>query len=197
ELMVPQISSWREEIEALQRALRSDCLRSFEPASWGIALEFVIPRRMGRMDAVILIGDAIVGIEFKTNVHGSNGADQVEDYCLDLLHFHEPSHERAIYPIVVDVNGNRTLRRKSHLFTQLRPTTLTSPEGLAALVAEIARNHSCLQMAIESWNEGEYHPVPTIVEAAIGMFAEMQVADIAKADCDPINLTATLDVIQA
>jgi len=38
--------------------------------------------------------------------------------------------------------------------------------------------------------------VPTIVEAAIRMFAEMQVEDIAKAGCDPINLTATGETIR-
>src|SRR4051794_19349321 len=83
ELFVPQMTAWRQEVAYLQSAISSEQLSNSDLSHWGVALEFVIPRKMGRIDAVLLIGDAIVVLEFKTKTVDSGSADQVEDYCLD------------------------------------------------------------------------------------------------------------------
>ena len=197
ELMTAQFTAWREEIDSLKHAVESEDLASFDVHNWGIAMEFVIPRRMGRIDAVILAGDAVLALEFKTQTIDSSAADQIEDYCLDLLYFHETSHNRTIYPIVVGRTGNPTSERKSSPFRQLEPTKFVDVSELGQLIASVAARHRTgSQIPVHIWNSGQYRPVPTIVEAAIGMFAEMEVDDIAKADCDPINLTATVTTIR-
>ncbi len=197
ELIIAQIGAWRDEIEALKSAFNSEELARQDTSQWGIALEFVVPRRMGRIDTVLLIRDAIVALEFKTQVDTSTAADQVEDYCLDLLDFHQPSHGRVLYPVVVGVTKGPSGERKTSVFRQLRHTRFVRIAELAHFLSGIALKHgSGIQIPIQGWNEGEYHPVPTIVEAAMGMFAEMEVEDIAKADCDPINLSATVSTIR-
>jgi len=197
DLITTQITSWRAEIQALKQALGDSRLAAFRPEQWGLAIEFVVPRKMGRIDAVLLIGSALVVLEFKTENFGSSAGDQVEDYCLDLINFHKPSHGRIAYPVVVASTGIEPQPRRAQMFGELQPTTFVDSNRLANWLLSVAAKHvGEVQLSIAAWNAGEYRPVPTIVEAAIGMFAEMQVEDIAKAGCDPINLTATIDTIR-
>lgn len=196
ELFLAQVSSWRQQIVDLQNAFHSPLLRN-RCSNWGLALEFVIPRKMGRIDAAVLIGNAIAVLEFKTVAVESSAADQVEDYCLDLLHFHSASHGKSLYPIVVGDRLAKLPRNREVGFGSLRPTIFCNGEQISATLSEIANEHSKNdQINIHEWDKGEYRPVPTIVEAAIGMFAEMQVEDIARADCDPKNLTETVEAIR-
>jgi hypothetical protein len=197
DLITTQITAWRCQIQDLKGALGATDLETFQPGNWGVAVEFVVPRKMGRIDTVLLIGSSIVVLEFKGESVDSSAADQVEDYSLDLLHFHEGSHGRTIYPVVVGKTGTEPRIRRSQLFGELRPTAFVDTRQLGAWLVTIAQRHNSeTQCSIMDWNRGSYRPVPTIVEAAIGMFAEMQVEDIAKAGCDPINLTATVDTIR-
>jgi Uncharacterized conserved protein (DUF2075) len=195
--MTAQLTSWRAQISVLKDSLSDVHLTSSGAGEWGIAMEFVIPRRMGRIDVVLLVRDAIVGLEFKTQSISSSAADQIEDYCLDLLNFHSSSHARTIYPVVVGTGPVTIPKRKANVFRQLEPTRFINATELSAFLLSVVLRHSnSRQIPIQIWREGEYRPVPTIVEAAIGMFAEMEVDDIARADCDPINLTATASTIR-
>lgn len=197
DLITTQITSWRTQIQTLKEALGDSCLAAFHREEWGLAIEFVVPRKMGRIDAVLLMGSALVVLEFKTDSFDSSAADQVEDYCLDLINFHQPSHGRIAYPVVVANTGVEPNTRRTQMFGELQPTTFVDSSRLAKWLSTVAAKHvGEMQQAISEWNSGEYRPVPTIVEAAIGMFAEMQVEDIAKAGCDPINLTATIATIR-
>lgn len=198
DLITTQLTAWRSQIQDLKEALSNKCLQEFQPNNWGIAIEFVVPRKMGRIDTVLLIGTSIAVLEFKGESFDSNAADQVEDYCLDLLHFHEGSHGGVIYPVVVGKTGTEPRMRRSQAFRELRPTVFVDSKHLGAWLATVARDAGGQpQRSIIDWDRGSYRPVPTIVEAAIGMFAEMQVDDIAKAGCDPINLTATVEAIKS
>ncbi len=197
DLITAQITSWRAQVQTLKQALGDSRLAAFCPEGWGLAIEFVVPRKMGRIDAVLLIGGALVVLEFKTDSFDSSAADQVEDYCLDLINFHQPSHGRIAYPAVVANTGMEPQTRRTQTFSELQPSTFVDSSQLADWLLTVAPKHAGeTQLSISEWNVGEYRPVPTIVEAAIGMFAEMQVEDIAKAGCDPINLTATIDTIR-
>jgi len=197
DLITTQITSWRAQIQTLKQALGDASLAAFRPDGWGLAIEFVVPRKMGRIDAVLLMGSALVVLEFKTDSFDSSAADQVEDYCLDLINFHQPSHGRIAYPVVVANTGVEPNTRRTQMFGELQPTTFVDSSRLAKWLSTVAAKHvGEMQLSISEWNSGEYRPVPTIVEAAIGMFAEMQVEDIAKAGCDPINLTVTIATIR-
>ncbi len=197
DLITSQITAWRAQIQDLKDALRAVDLAGLHPDDWGIAIEFVVPRKLGRIDAVLLIGRAIVVLEFKGESVDASAADQVEDYCLDLIHFHEASHNRTTYPVVVGKTGKEPWIRRCQMFGELHPTAFVDTKQLGNWLATVAqKHHHEPQSSVTDWNRGSYRPVPTIVEAAIGMFAEMRVEDIAKAGCDPINLTATVETIR-
>src|SRR5579864_1474840 len=166
DLITTQITAWRNQIQDLKDALSIADLQRFQPENWGVAIEFVVPRKMGRIDTVLLIGRALVVLEFKGESVDSGAADQVEDYCLDLLHFHEGSHGRAIYPVVVGKTGRETWIRRSQAFGELHPTAFVDTKGLGTWLARVAQEHGTeMQPSVTAWNHGSYRPVPTIVEA--------------------------------
>lgn len=190
-----QIDAWRKQIDVLRNVLEAR-----EPQSskdWGLLLEFTIPRRMGRIDAVLLVGNAIVALEFKGESVDSAAALQVEDYALDLAYFHRPSREKPLYPIVVGARDYKSVAKREAPASNVAPVQFCTPATLPNTLSEIAAVHGGqLQVNVEDWNNGEYVPVPTIIEAAIGMFQEMQVDDIAHADADPKNLGRTVDALR-
>ena len=79
-----------------------ECLQIDETAgNWGLLLEFSIPRKEVRIDAVLLIHDEIVILEAKSGVDFFQARRQIEEYALLLHYFHKASDERVIVPIIV------------------------------------------------------------------------------------------------
>jgi len=48
---------------------------------------------------------------------------------------------------------------------------------------------------IKSWEEGRYHPTPTIVETAMALYNNHSVTDISRSDASSINLSQTSEEI--
>ena len=68
DLITTQLTAGRAQIQDLKNALAASDLEGFNPDNWGIAIEFVVPRKMGRIDTVLLIGNSIAVLEFKGDV---------------------------------------------------------------------------------------------------------------------------------
>src|ERR1700746_996589 len=103
ELQKRQTKAWQIEIEVL-KSVATELLRlAPSAASWSLLLEYPIPRRSKRLDAVLLTADIIFCLEFKTldKAHSLQADRQVEDYALDLRDFHEASHNRCIVPVAI------------------------------------------------------------------------------------------------
>ncbi len=98
-----QTNAWIEQITILQKELAS-----FTEGE--IFFELLIPRMGKRADVVVLHNNIIFVFEFKVGVKNYLSADlrQAHDYALDLSHFHEGSHDRAIIPILVATRAEDT-----------------------------------------------------------------------------------------
>lgn len=196
ELKTLQIEAWRKQISTLRTALEFLARQLQQARSWGLLLEYPIPRRMGRIDCIILIANKIVVLEFKGDTVDNSAVLQVEDYALDLSYFHRPSHDRELFPIVVG-----GLRPEGVIGTarkhRVKAVQIVKSETLATALGSIAESKAeQVQLSVESWDKGEYYPVPTVIEAAVGMFQDMKVDDIARADADPKNLGKTIDELR-
>jgi len=198
EVGAEQIAAWREEIQILQEELSKLCHRIPDAAGWGLLLEFPIPRRQHRIDAVLLANDLIFVLEFKSGTSGATWSSgrQAEDYSLDLSYFHAPSRNRLILPIVVAPNlrAEPTNVDKELVRSLLR----TAPENLAALIESRYRaEHRPTGMPIdpEAWDRGIYEPVPTIIEAAMALYSGMSVREIARSHAGEQNLTTTTEFL--
>src|SRR6266567_8803915 len=172
ELQRRQIKAWELEIEVL-KASYGNLVRIMPDASrWALLLEYPIPRRQKRLDAVLLADDVIFCIEFKTEdkAHTQQPQRQVEDYALDLRDFHEASGGRRIVPVVVvpkapaaaDLNTDvsiDTVRR-------VRLANATDFEEIIVQAFKADHQPGCQPVDAETWDYSAYRPVPTIIEAA-------------------------------
>jgi hypothetical protein len=194
DLITTAITVWRSEINVMRACLTNPKLGPYTTARWGIAFEFTTPRKNGRIDVVLTIGGSIVALEFKTTYADSAAASQIEDYCLDLIQFHSSSHQRTVFPLVLATQAEAVPNPRAVARDGLEPVRFCTRSELVDCLVEIAEKQKASeQIDIRLWNDGEYKPVPTIVEAAISMFATMEVQDIAHADADAENLTTTVN----
>ena len=114
--------TWWDDLDSLREAFSLLLLLSPEAESWQVVMEFTIPRKMRRLDVVLLTPDAIIIIECKTGKASAEARRQVEDYALLLHYFHKPSHERLIIPILVSRLADQvvdTFRQKELEFPSL------------------------------------------------------------------------------
>jgi hypothetical protein len=183
-----QIQAWVIELEILKSAAAG-----FE-STWGVLLEFPIPRRQRRIDAVLIARDVVVVLEFKGGVSDQTiaAAEQVEDYALDLAEFHEPSNGRVIIPIVVAPQPLTFSHRGSHL--NVEPVLSASADTLRQIILEAFHRYSLQSVEaidVEKWNDGAYRPVPSVIEAATALYAGMSVREITHSHAGIHNLSVT------
>src|SRR2546423_6295453 len=96
-----QTLTWQRDISLLRKSLELCVGRSNSAKSWGLLLEFSVPRKELRIDIVLLIRDAIVALEAKTGSFVVQAKRQVEEYALLLHYFHKASANRRIVPVIV------------------------------------------------------------------------------------------------
>ena len=127
ELSVEQIEAWRSQIPVLREALCGN-----RAQAWHLLLEFPIPRRGKRIDAVVLAGSAVLVLEFKNGArhYQREGIAQVEDYCLDLRDFHLGSRQRAIVPILIATLAKEVSFPEGPPFDFVAPVGYSNAGGL-------------------------------------------------------------------
>jgi len=78
---------WEKEIQVLKAACVELIRLTPIATKWSLLLEYPIPRRHKRLDAVVLAADVIFCLEFKTEdkAHSLQPQRQAEDYALDLV----------------------------------------------------------------------------------------------------------------
>lgn len=192
-----QSDAWKQEIEVLQRELSTLCQLCPAANQWGLLLEFPIPRRGLRIDAVLLTEHRILILEFKSSSQKpSASARQVEDYGLDLSYFHAPSHGQMIVPIVVSRSAQ--MKTPENRGSNILSVGQASPNELAALLRQITAAESGsneAQFDLRDWNNGQYEPVPSVIEAATRLYAGMSVREITRTHTDMENLTRTTEAV--
>lgn len=191
-----QTRAWERQITAL-RATAAE-LTVILPASgqWGLLLEYPIPRRQKRIDAVLLAAEVILCVEFKTEEreHPAQARQQAEDYALDLRDFHEESRNRRIVPVAVSLRaGVPPASARASESELVRPALATNGDELARVLAEAfaVETRGGAQIDVARWDASAYRPVPTIIEAAESLFAGHDVREIAHSHAGATNLTAT------
>ena len=176
------IRSWKEELRILRTCVQSLLRALPDSEGWSLLLEFIIPRRSKRIDAVLLANDVIIVIEFKTGSQkvGTDARRQAEDYALDLRDFHEPSNGRMIVPLVVGGNPTREPMPDAIADKVQMPWAVADADLAESILATFRRWHSeeASVIVAEAWDEGRYHPTPTILESAEMIYAQHTAADV-------------------
>jgi hypothetical protein len=189
--------SWGDELHILRECFEALLHKVPAAHSWGVLLEFEIPRRQRRIDLVLLAGDVAFAVEFKRTRADATTYWQVWDYALDLVDFHKPSHGLWVIPVVVAPQIGPWTPPNDHDGRVALPTGCTPKELSSVLERLYVACHDARKtpIALDAWNEGLYRPVPTIVEAAIAVFRGMEVREIAHSQVEAKNLVSTVDSI--
>jgi len=191
ELASEQLQAWRQQIQILQSGLMS-----FSNDDSYLLLEYPIPRRGKRIDAVFIVGGLILVVEFKCGAveYGRQARIQVEDYCLDLRDFHKGSLGRILVPILVATHATDRPAPLDPPSDSVAPVWLANAESLSRTLHEsITRYGSQTTDPIdpEHWDDAEYAPTPTIVEAARILYEGHNVREISRCHAGAENLTRT------
>jgi hypothetical protein len=103
-----QTVAWREQLQLIQQTARESTRRFPGSAAWTLLLEYPIPRRGKRIDAVLLAANFVIVLEFKIGKSVFDRSDlwQTEDYVLDLRDFHEASRGVPIEGVLVATAAN-------------------------------------------------------------------------------------------
>jgi len=181
-----QTIAWINDIVHLRSVLADVIKKTSAAAGWHILLEFPIPRKEKRIDVLLLVHDVLVILELKSSAQGIESIRQVEEYALLLHYFHEPSDRRKILPLVVAPSTRHSRQRLQQFLPILEapaywisPVDQVSWSHLAETLLSIEINPSAVPIDPLVWDDGEYRPVPTIIEAALSLQSGLAVREIA------------------
>lgn len=181
-----QQHAWSVEIQLLQR-----CLRGLEGHLY---LEFDVPRLGSRIDAVVILGGALIPIEFKVGRESYESTDynQAWDYALDLKNFHRASHGVPIFPILLatDAPPGDSTWQPPHA-DGVRPPRRCSAEELEGCLHDGLAASGGGRIDPIEWGRAPYHPTPTIIQAARALYAQHSVHAISRSDAGARNLQVT------
>jgi hypothetical protein len=184
-----QKNAWFKQVEFLKSWLND--------IDGNIYFEFSIPRMGKRVDNILISKNFIFVIEFKVgDTHYTKDAQyQTIDYCLDLLNFHEGSHDKTIIPILVATKANNVA---NDIPSSIRLDTcvLCNADNFENTLKNILASQTATQQInIADWENSTYKPTPTIIEAAQALYKGHNVQEISRSDSGAINLSRTAKAI--
>lgn len=184
-----QKNAWFKQVEYLKSWLND--------IDGNIYFEFSIPRMGKRVDNILISKNFIFVIEFKVgDTHYTKDAQyQTIDYCLDLLNFHEGSHDKTIIPILVATKANNVANDIPSAI-RLDTCVLCNADNFENTLKNILEfQTSTQQLNIADWENSTYKPTPTIIEAAQALYKGHNVQEISRSDSGAINLSRTAKAI--
>ena len=137
--------AWRSSVTGLHFAAQEWARLIQDSAQWMILLEYELPRRSRRVDAVVLARDLISLIEFKVGADnfGRDARWQMEQYSLDLRDFHAESRGRRIMPWLVATSAQSSLPRMGENKHQgIEELNCVNLEGLTSRLADFVGQSS-------------------------------------------------------
>ena len=186
-----QKNAWFKQIDLLKNSLKD--------IQGNIYFEFSIPRMGKRVDNILISNNLIFVIEFKIgdNHYMKDAQYKTIDYCLDLLNFHEGSHEKTIIPILVATKAPNEINDIQQS-VQLDNCVLCNANNFESTLKNILTTQTPKQkINVSEWENSTYKPTPTIIEAAQALYKGHNVQEISRSDSGAINLSRTAKAINS
>lgn len=189
DVSILQINTWEEEIIILKEQL------SFF-SEGRIIFEYTIPRMGKRVDAVVLYKNIVFLLEFKCGdtEYRASTYDQVYDYALDLRNFQKESHNKLLVPIMISTRAEAAPIVVKEVNRIIEPIKCNA-DNIRTAIAMVSSRYVEPAFDYVAWENSEYLPTPTIVEAAQALYRGHNVHDITRSDAGAENLTVTTDEI--
>lgn len=193
-----QIETWKVQITLLKRCAYELIARHEAAKGWHLILEYELPRRQKRPDAILLTEDVILVIEFKVGAasHNASSRWQVEDYCLNLRDFHGGSLGRAIVPVLCSTAAPSATSSPTISTSRVATIRLANADDLpGVLLSAYSAQHDSNARPIdpETWVDAPYRPTLSVIEAAERLYQSHDVREISHSYAS--NLDATTDLL--
>lgn len=187
-----QVIAWQSTLPVLQRVLAQLLEVRPDLGTASLFIEYEIPRRSKRIDAVIVNDASAVVIEFKTSTDQLTRSSvwQAEDYALDLRDFHHASRGKRISCVLTASEGAGVDHELSGVVMPIRVCTMDRlVSALGSTLFEGATGFDPIE-----WDASRYDPTPDVITATRLLFSTHSVDSINRASAD--NLDETLRNIQ-
>lgn len=184
-----QNNAWESEIEILKKQLI--------PYPEGrVIFEYTIPRMGKRVDVIVLHQNIVFLLEFKCGdtEYRMSTYNQVYDYALDLRNFQKESHNKLLVPIIVSTKAEALPFDIQERDRILEPICCNE-NNITEAIRLVAEQYSEPEFDYVAWENSEYLPTPTIIEAAQALYRGHNVHDITRSDAGAENLTVTTNEI--
>ena len=189
ETTIQQSNTWRKEVEILKEQLSS-------LGEGRLIFEYTIPRKGKRVDNVVLYKNIVFLLEFKCgdSEYHSYAYDQVYDYALDLRNFQKESHNKLLVPIMISTKApavDNEITIQDRIVEPLK----CNADNIGETILQVADMFDETPFDYIKWENSEYLPTPTIIEAAQAMYGGHNVEEITRSDAGVENLSVTTDEI--
>ncbi len=149
-----------------------------------------------RVDVVFLHQNIVFIMEFKCGEteYKASTYDQVYDYALDLRNFQKESHDKLLAPMMIATKAppiSLKLIEHDRIIEPIR----CNAQNIADAIHLVCSTYNESNFDYYLWEESEYLPTPTIIEAAQALYRGHNVSDITRSDAGAENLTVTTDEI--
>ncbi len=178
-----QNEEWSNSLEDLKRALADDIC----PFIDAVLAEYDFRRRGLRIDFILFAPGSLFVIEFKRGPIGAADRDQVVNYCVNLVEFHELTQTAGpkIFPVVVSrTKPGRPLSSPlawhqdwPQIAAQVANTgSGTLGQTLRELYSSVASSE--LAVSYEEWDSAPFSPSSNIIDATISLYGQHDVSAI-------------------
>jgi len=195
-LLQQHLDDQAEMVQLLKDTLTSRELSDYQH----VILEYDFRRRGLRLDCVLLGKGIIAIIEFKRTALSAADRDQVTDYVINLVEFHEETRRACdsegcvIVPVLALTAGAAKTSTNSHDFHR-SPWNSVVREPLncdrktlhTVLVEALSLRRSRQSVDPARWLQSRFSPSSTIIDAAISLYGQHDVSSI-NAHAAPIDL---------
>ena len=184
-----QHNAWETEIQILK-----DQLAPYPESR--VIFEYTIPRMGKRVDVVVLHHNIVFLLEFKCGdtEYRMSTYNQVYDYALDLRNFQKESHNKLLVPIIVSTKA-KAIACDIHEFDRILEPICCNEHTITEAIRHVTEQFSEPAFDYIAWENSEYLPTPTIIEAAQALYRGHNVHDITRSDAGAENLTVTTNEI--
>lgn len=199
EVEADQCEEWKKSINLLQSALgdRIPILREALNSEDGqkishIILEYDFRRRGLRIDCILIGEGMLFVVEFKRNKPKAADRDQVMNYAVNLLEFHEETQRicesqdgALVVPILVQTKGRRSGSVTWPGYGSRSWAALTTEplecdgRGLAnSLELAFSNRRSSHEIPFANWISSPFKPSSSILDATLSLYGNHDVAAI-------------------
>lgn len=195
-------TAWTLTLPALRQEFNKLLSIAPQGSMWQLLLEYPLYRLRRRIDAVVISPLAVIVIELKTAANTFDAADkrQVVEYAQDLRDFHAGSRELHLSPVLwaIESVATATVNVPAVRVAGVGELSLVGKEGMADALLGLAgtRGFDTEEQSDargQQWNRSSYDPVPSVIDAAIALFAGHGVREIAIAGAK--NLSEAADTV--